>query len=77
MQDIYELKFCKNQITDIMSILVVFAAFANPSIKSLKFTLNPVLTTFNKTFRLMLQLMPSKLLEIDLAGSFTQVVQME
>jgi hypothetical protein len=36
--NIYELEFNKNQITDMLSTLVLLAAYSNPNVKSLKFT---------------------------------------
>jgi hypothetical protein len=53
MYGIYEIEFYKNSITDIMSSVLLFAVFGNPGIKRFSLVGNPVRTTFNKTFRLL------------------------
>jgi len=53
LHGVYELELYRNQISDIMSAVIVFAVFANPGIQRFSMVGNPVRTTFNKTFRLM------------------------
>jgi hypothetical protein len=69
MYGIYEIEFYKNSITDIMSSVLLFAIYSNPNIKRFSLVGNPVRTTFNKTFRLLVQTNPTKLLEMNLSNS--------
>ena len=47
---IYECEFANNQITDIMSVVLLLSAFINPCVKKFTYVGNYARNTFKKTF---------------------------
>jgi hypothetical protein len=75
--DIYECEIESCHVTDIMSTVLLFACFMNPSIKRFALIRNPVRTNFKLSLLMLVNLDPNKFTEINIAYSIQQVEQME
>lgn len=74
---IYECEFSNNQITDIMSTLLLMAAFINPSVKRFSFVGNYARQTFKKTYQDLVVENPRKFTELNLSRSVLQLEVLE
>lgn len=63
---VYEAEFVSNQITDMMSSLILISCFVNPSIKRLSYVNNFARNTFKKTFGEFVKENPAKWTEVNL-----------
>ena len=68
--DIHECEFMNNQITDIMSSVILMACFVNPSVKRFSYVCNFARNTFKKTLCELVKEDGNKFTELNLSRSF-------
>lgn len=75
--DIYEVEFVNNQVTDLLSTLLLLSAYINPSVKRFSFVSNHGRNTLRRTLIELCKENPHKITELNLSRSFTQLEIME
>jgi hypothetical protein len=73
IHDIFEVEFCNNQINDMMSSILMMAAFTAPSVKRFSYVGNWGRRTFERTFRELMLVDRYKFMEVNVSRSITQV----
>lgn len=77
MHNIHEVEFVQNSITDMMSSILLIAAFAAPSVRRFSYVGNFGRATFRATFAELVKADPRKFMELNVSRSFTAVEIME
>ena len=77
IHDIYEVEFINNQITDLVSTLLLLSAYINPSVKRFTYVSNLGRNTLRRTLIELTKFNPEKITELNLSRSLTQLEIME
>jgi len=75
--DIYEIEFCNNFISDIMSNIVLISCYMNPSVVRINYVSNFAKINFNKTLVALMKGHPGKIKELNTSYSIHQVEIMD
>lgn len=74
---IYEVEFVSNQVTDIVSPLLIMSAFANPSVRRYSYCNNAGRNTFKRVFEELTKAWDMKFIEVNLTRSIQQLEILE
>jgi hypothetical protein len=71
MLDVHEVEFWNNNMTDLVSGMMVFAIYCNPNIRKVTVAYNYLRATFSRTLKRLARDQPEKLHELNVMGSIS------